>query len=142
MVAEKGIYDMPRGWRTANELNKRIYQTWSNMIKRCYSERLHEKNPTYKNCYVCEKWLKLSGFVEDIEQIDGYELYKNNPNHFITLDKDIKSDNNNKCYCLEQCTFVRNEENVKQAIKYKNYEYIKNMDKSYCSIKVAKYDKN
>lgn len=142
MVCGVGVYDMPRGWRKESKLNERIYQTWSNMIKRCYSKICQEKYPTYIDCFVCDKWLKLSGFLEDIERIEGYELYKNNPNQLIALDKDIKSDGNNKCYCLEQCSFVRNEQNSKQAVKYKDYEYIKNMDKSYCSTKVAQYDKN
>ena len=142
MICDIGVYDMPRGWRTETELNKRLYQTWSGMIARCYNEKRIEDFPTYKDCYVCEKWLKLSGFLEDVEKIDGFELYKNNPNKQIALDKDIKSDGNNKCYCLEECTFVTNSENSKQMVKYKDYENFKTMDKSYCSTMVAQYDRN
>ena len=140
MIYNVGIYDMPRGWRKKSKLNERIYQTWSNMLKRCYSEN-KERYPTYKDCYVCDKWLRLSGFLDDIEKIDGYELYKNNPNKQIALDKDIKSDGHNKCYCLEQCMFVSNRENSLQAVKHKDFKYLKNMGREYCSTKVAQYDK-
>ena len=33
------------------------------------------------------------------------------------MDKDIKSNGKNKCYCLEECVFITNEENAKQARK-------------------------
>ena len=101
-----GIYDMPHGWTCKNEINKRIYQCWNDMIKRCCDEKTQEKTPTYKDCYVCDKWLKLSGFVEDVKLIDNFEYWANNPNKRIALDKDIKSNGVNKCYCLEQCMFV------------------------------------
>ena len=74
MIYNKGINDMPKGWRNENDLNGRIYWCWAHMIERCYSEKSLEKRPTYNNCCVCDKWLKLSGFIEDVEKIDGYEL--------------------------------------------------------------------
>ena len=110
----KGINDMPRGWRKDNI---REYQLWQSILCRCYYEKYHKKYPTYKDCYVCEKWLKLSGFIDDLPKIDGYELWKNNPNKRIALDKDIKSNGKNKCYCLVECVFITNEENAKQARK-------------------------
>ena len=70
-----GINDMPRGWRLKNELNERIYRVWHGMIQRCYSEKSLKKRNTYKDCYVCKSWLKLSNLVEDIQKIDGYELW-------------------------------------------------------------------
>ena len=45
------------------------------MITRCYSKKYHEKEPTYKECYVCDKWLKLSGFVEEISKIPNYNKW-------------------------------------------------------------------
>ena len=127
MVYCKGINDMPRGWYSA-EYNKRVYHVWRNMIKRCYSEKLHEKYPTYKDCYCCERWLTLSNFVEDIKLIDGYELWlsgfgeKINP---YQLDKDVKSNGQNKCYCLENCMFITQSENLKQANKTRDYDDMK-----------------
>lgn len=125
MVHNVGINDMGRGWRTQNELNERIYRTWSSMLQRCYSKEYQKKYPTYKGCFVCEKWLKLSGFVEDVCKIDNYELWLKNPNKRISLDKDIKSNNKNKCYCLQQCKFVSNEDNIKQSRETTNYSFMK-----------------
>ena len=125
MVHGVGINDMPYGWRKESELNYRIYDGWKHMLERCYSEKYQEKFPTYKGCYVCERWLRLSNFVEDISKIDNYELWINNPKKYIALDKDIKNNGNNKCYCFEQCMFVTNEKNVKQSNKTMDYNKIK-----------------
>lgn len=115
MIFGKGINDMPRGWRLETEINKRIYRCWHGMLKRCYSEKWHEIHPTYKECFVCERWLKLSNFIEDLHKIDNYELWLINNNY--QLDKDIKSNGKNKCYCLDECMFTTQEENVRQANK-------------------------
>lgn len=123
MICGVGINDLSRGWRLESELNKRIYDCWAGMIQRCYSNKKIEKRPTYKECYVCDKWLRLSGFLEDIKLIDGYDLWLNNPSKRIALDKDIKSNGKNKCYCLEQCMFVTNEDNIKQSNKTMNYTF-------------------
>lgn len=118
MVYGKGINDMERGWKTKNELNERIYQCWKNIIMRCYCKNFHITHPTYKDCYVCDKWLKLSGFIEDLPKIPNYNKWingfreKRNP---YDLDKDIKSNGTNKCYCLEQCMFVLRKENITQS---------------------------
>jgi hypothetical protein len=111
----KGINDMPRGWYSQSDLNKRIYTCWHHMLSRCYSK--DSNTTTYKDCYVCTRWLRLSNFVEDIEKIDGYELWLSNPNSKIALDKDIKSNGLNKEYCLEQCMFVTIGDNTRQAAK-------------------------
>ena len=122
MIYGKCINDMPKGWYSKNnKLNYRIYHCWYNMITRCYSKKYHEKEPTYKECYVCDKWLKLSGFVEDISFIDNYEFWISHPNERIALDKDIKSGGTNKCYCLEECMFVKQKENTQQSNKTRNY---------------------
>ena len=117
MVYNIGINDMPRGWKRRTEWNLRVYTLWHSMLCRCYDEKYHQRFPTYKECYVCERWLMLSNFVEDIVDIENYELWLNNSNQRIALDKDIKSNGNNKCYCLEQCMFVTVKENNIQLVK-------------------------
>lgn len=125
MVYGIGINDMEYGWTKANEWNHRVYQVWQDMLRRCYSEKEHERHPTYIGCVVCERWLKLSNFVEDIVKIDNYEYWRDNPNQRISLDKDIKSNGISKCYCLEQCQFISKSENSKQAMKTRDYDDIK-----------------
>ena len=123
MVYGIGKNNMPKGWRRKTENNNRIYDLWHGMLRRCYDEKYHEKYPTYKDCYVCDRWLILYNFIEDLPKIDGYELWLNNPNKHISLDKDIKSNGNNKCYCLEQCVFVSNSDNTIQSNKTMNYDF-------------------
>ena len=117
MIYGKGINDMPKGWKSKNE---KVYRTWHSMLARCYSEKFHKKYPTYKECFVCEKWLKLSGFLEDLPKIENYDLWLKNEEKY-DLDKDIKSDNANKCYCLEECMFALKTENIKQSIKHRTF---------------------
>lgn len=139
MIYGIGVNDMPKGWRTENELNKRIYIVWYNFIRRCYDEKYQEKFPTYKDCYVCDRWLILSNFVEDIKLIENYELWLNNPNQKISLDKDIKSNGKNKCYCLEQCQFITKSENSKQAVKTRDNNYLKGENHPNLGYLIARY---
>lgn len=94
----------------------REYVLWSHMLQRCYSDKLHEECPTYKDCTVCERWLVFSNFLEDLPLIDGYELWRDNPNSRVCLDKDIKV-KGNKIYSLDTCKFISNSDNVKERIK-------------------------
>lgn len=127
MIYGHGINDMPKGWTRETDLNWRIYSCWFQMLRRCYSDKdkKRKRNSCYKKCYVCDRWLILSNFVNDLPKIDGYELWLNNPKKHISLDKDIKSNNKNKCYCLEQCIFTTQFTNTSQAMKSRNNEYLK-----------------
>ena len=123
MVYNIGTNDMPRGWTVENEWNHKVYEKWFNMIQRCYSNKSLKRNPTYKNCTVCNRWLKLSNFVEDFKLIDGYdeELFLNRK---LELDKDIKSNGKNKEYSLNNCMLVSHKKNTKQAIKTRDNSYL------------------
>lgn len=112
MVFDKGINDMPKNW---TKENKREYRLWCHILERCYSRKFQEKNPTYIGCTVCDRWLRLSNFIEDLPKIEGYEMWLNNQDKRIALDKDIKSNGKNKCYCLEECVFTTPKENTRQA---------------------------
>ena len=43
MICGHGINDMQWGWILENEWNKKIYEKWADMIKRCCSEIFHKK---------------------------------------------------------------------------------------------------
>ena len=146
MIYNKGINDMPKGWMSKNNKNKRIYKTWHHMLVRCYDEKYHETRPTYIGCSVCNDWLILSNFVRDFKLIDGYDEEKF-LNGELCLDKDIKSDGKNKIYCLEQCMFVSKEENIRQSNKTMDYSFMKerigeNHPMWNKGVKIAQYDKN
>lgn len=93
---------------------KEIYQKWISMIKRCYSDKLQRRSPTYIGCAVCQEWLCLSNFKEWYEHngIDGY-----------ALDKDILV-KGNRIYSPDTCCFVPNEINILMCEK-SNRKYAK-----------------
>lgn len=96
----------------------REYNLWRSMLERCYSE----KYETYKNIYVCDRWLCYANFLEDLPFIENYDLWINN--HEYNLDKDVKQPNvNNKVYSLETCCFITKAENTKEMVdRVKPYE--------------------
>ena len=75
---------------------------WYSMLRRCYSNKVHDKYPSYRNCKVCNEWLLFSGFKKwfDEHYVEGW-----------CLDKDILI-KGNKVYSPETCCFVPNELNL------------------------------
>lgn len=76
------------------------YVCWKNMLQRCYSEKYHERQPTYKDCEVCEEWHNFQNFAQWYED-NYYEI----PGEKMFLDKDILI-KGNKEYSPETCIFV------------------------------------
>ena len=78
------------------------YVKWLSMLTRCYSERFHKKNPTYKDCKVCDEWLIFSNFKLWMQKQDwkGKEL-----------DKDLLFQGN-KIYSPEMCLFLNRQINT------------------------------
>lgn len=79
-----------------------FYCKWHSMITRCYSEKEHLTNPTYKDCSVCEEWLTFSNFKAWMIKQD----WRNKE-----LDKDILNQGN-KVYSPRNCIFVSREINA------------------------------
>ena len=73
-----------------------FYQTWRNMLARCYSDSYLRRSPTYKGCSVCEDWKYFSKFKKWMEQQD-YEGKQ--------LDKDLLV-KGNKVYSPDTCLFI------------------------------------
>jgi hypothetical protein len=73
-----------------------FYRKWTHMLDRCYSEKYHDRRPTYKGCTVSEEWLVFSNFRDWMIKQDweGREL-----------DKDILVQGN-KEYSPKACIFV------------------------------------
>ena len=85
----------------------RLYSAWFNMLQRCYNK----ENPTYKyygniGIKVCDKWLILDGFIEDmdntyikglsLDRIDNGGNYE--PSNCRWTTKTIQSRNTRKIY--------------------------------------------
>ena len=78
----------------------KVYDEWKGMLRRCYSEEYHKKEPTYISCEVCKEWLCFQNYAKWRE--DNY--YECN-NEGMQLDKDILV-KGNKIYSPETCIFV------------------------------------
>ena len=80
--------------------NTRVYDTWHDMLRRCYDSKFHEKRPTYVDCEVCEEWHNFQNFAKwydnNYYEIEGERMH---------LDKDILV-KHNKIYSSETCVFV------------------------------------
>ena len=72
------------------------HRAWKNMLKRCYSDKFQDKNPTYKGCTVADDWLTFSVFKNwmEAQNWEGKQL-----------DKDLLFEGN-KVYSAETCAFV------------------------------------
>lgn len=83
-----------------NGNRKRSYETWVNMLNRCYNEKSFIKYPTYSDCTVCDEWLCYENFErwynENYYQVDDETMQ---------LDKDILV-KGNRVYSPDTCTFV------------------------------------
>lgn len=95
LILGVGVNDVPIPTRSRNIRND-AYRTWKSMLERCYSDKYHQKEPTYIGCSVCEEWKVYSVFKRwfDENYVEGY-----------ALDKDILV-KNNKVYSPDTCCFV------------------------------------
>ena len=72
------------------------YRAWAGMLRRCYSDKYQERQPTYKDCSVSEDWLTFSNFKMWMECQDFEGMH---------LDKDLLVEGN-KVSSAETCAFV------------------------------------
>ena len=89
------------GYVNGKQKQKRVwacpfYITWSGMLKRCYSSKLHERRPTYIGCSVSDDWLTFSNFRSWMMTQDWQDKH---------LDKDLLIEGN-KVYGPDTCVFV------------------------------------
>ena len=74
------------------------YSAWTNMMKRCYSDKYQRRNPTYIGCTVCDEWHNFQNFAE-------WYTKQKNYNTGCDLDKDLLV-KNNKIYSPQTCSLV------------------------------------
>lgn len=86
--------------RDENGKPTKCYSAWEHMHRRCYDPKCQEKQPSYKNCKVCEEWNNYQNYASwHIENY--YEV----GNEQMALDKDILC-KGNKVYSPDTCVFV------------------------------------
>lgn len=84
----------------------KCYNTWHDMLKRCYDTKYKEKHLTYSDCEVYNESLCYQNFgdwfIDNYYEIEGQKMH---------LDKDILY-KGNKIYSPENCIFVPHNINV------------------------------
>lgn len=88
-----GINDIPFSKRNDS------YLTWHNMLRICYNNSVHKKQPMYIDCKVCDEWLTFSNFKK------WFDNPENGYREGYQLDKDIIF-KGNKIYSPKTCCFV------------------------------------
>lgn len=102
-VGSSGLRGNPRTYI------RKEYDAWKNMFYRC------ENDPIYADVTICDRWLILENFLEDIQKLENYnQWYSNETSRGWALDKDIKY-KGNRVYCPSACMFVTTEENSREA---------------------------
>lgn len=82
--------------------NSKSYRRWHYMMNRCYSKAIHELQPEYEGCSVCEEWLNYSNFKLWYDKnIEPWEVLGED----FELDKDILI-KGNAVYSPETVSFV------------------------------------
>lgn len=86
------------------------YDLWTGIINRACCEHT-EKNLSYNNVTLDERWLRFDYFYEDVKEIPNYIMWKTfqqdypNVKNIFEFDKDILS-KENKVYSKETCMFL------------------------------------
>lgn len=86
--------------KSKDGLNTKKYDCWHDMLRRCYSEESHIRQPTYIDIEVCEEWHNFQNFGDWFDE-NYYEV----EDEVIQLDKDILI-KGNKVYLPNTCVFV------------------------------------
>ena len=107
-------------WKSKNDKKvTKEYRLWVGMLRRCYSEKFHKKYPTYKDCTVIERWHNFQNFCEDIQELEGYNDWRNII--ALELDKMILCNAMGifpKIYSKDTCIFITKKENLETGLTY------------------------
>ena len=85
------------------------YKLWQDMLKRCFSEKLQTRQPTYKGCNVSDNFLNYSFFYDWCQEQIGFGKV-DEKGRYWQLDKDLLFVGN-KTYSETTCVFVPHEIN-------------------------------
>lgn len=79
------------------------YNTWIDMLQRCFDKEYKQKHPTYEDVTCCEEWLLFENFYEWLHSQENFEQWNSGKRWHIDKDIIVK---NNKVYSAETCCLV------------------------------------
>ena len=100
LVQGFGINDLNDQRKTSKE-----FSLWCDMLARCYSEKLHARIPTYKDCSTSNEFRQYSDFKNWCQSQIGFGVVG------FELDKDIIQKGNRE-YHPDKCVFLPRELNA------------------------------
>lgn len=124
-----GCNSMPSHETSAKGRYAIAYQTWKDMMKRCYCPKFQEKHPTYIGCTVADEWHDFQVFAEWFENHE----YSDCGFH---LDKDLLT--SSKVYGSHSCCLIPQELNKVILFKRSNkggFPHGVSFEKESCSYK-------
>lgn len=86
-----------------NGTHTKEYNTWKNMMTRCFSDSYKNKNPTYMDATCCDEWLLYENFYDWLHSQENFDKWLNGK--YWAVDKDILV-KGNKLYSPETCCLV------------------------------------
>lgn len=75
------------------------YMDWVNVLRRCFNKKVHERQPTYKDCTICEDWKYFSNFIKWVDSQPNRDWMN------CELDKDFLVEGN-KHYSPETAVYI------------------------------------
>ena len=93
-----------------NSKNTKEYDLWRTMLRRCYSDKFHTKQPTYIDCTASDNFKNYSYFHDWCNAQIGFGRIDANNRHW-QMDKDILI-RDNKVYSEDTCVFIPSEINT------------------------------
>lgn len=91
----EGEYKAKVNYRLTDE-----YNSWKNLLARCYSDKYRYLHPSYEDCYMYEEWLNFQTYAKWYH-VNWYDIGEGR----MHIDKDILV-KGNKIYSPETCIFV------------------------------------
>lgn len=103
MVCGVGI--VGNKYKTVDENSKstREYMTWYHIIQRCFSSKLKEKQPAYKDIMCCDEWLLYENFYEWLHSQPNFDKWYNGKRWAVDKDILLKG---NKTYSPDFCCLI------------------------------------
>ena len=125
--------------RSSSDLHKMLYNTWAEMLHRCYNEnRKHYTHYGAKGIHVDKEWWNFETFVLDVQKLEGWLLKQTWPDDY-QLDKDFR--NSNK-YGPEYCVWLHKNDQKLNTDKTKLIRIEKGEDFLYETANLKKWCEN
>lgn len=105
--------------RKANPYKQELFNRLSRVCYKMHDRCNNPKQKCYKNyggrgVTYCDKWQHVSGFIDDVDKIPGWDEKKFLAHQLqLQLDKDFRIEGS-KIYSLETCMWISRQDNIKK----------------------------